>query len=65
MSGISWWSGASLEARQALCDRLEWPQQYAEGEADHEWLTDEQYAELASVPLDWLDQADSMAEANG
>lgn len=59
MDGIAWWTAASQAACELLCDRLGWPRQYAEGEADHEWLTDDQYRQLQSVPRDWLDAIDA------
>ena len=60
-TAIDWWNAAetTLDARQRLCDRLGWPRQYAEGEADREWLTPEQYAQLKRVPLEWLDEIDA------
>ncbi len=62
-TAINWWNAASLEAHEALCDRLGWPRQYGEGAADHEWLTDEQYEQLRAVPLVWLDEIDAAENA--
>ena len=62
LTAIDWWQDdeTSLEARQMLCRRLGWPVSYAGGEANHEWLTDEQLAQLRAVPLEWLDEIDEM-----
>jgi len=59
ITAIAWWNAASRDATLRLCDRLDWPRQYAEGEADHEWLTDEQFAQLLAVPQEWLGEIDA------
>lgn len=64
-TAIDWWNADETTRlpRQMLCDQLGWPRQYAEGEADHEWLTEAQYAQLKRVPMAWLDEIDAQEEA--
>lgn len=61
-TAVNWWMDetTSIAACQQLCQRLGWPISYADGPADHEWLTDEQLAQLRAVPLEWLDEIDEM-----
>jgi hypothetical protein len=52
MNAIDAWDQASLETRKEICQRLEWPEQYAEGPADSEWLTNGQLRKLKNLEID-------------
>lgn len=56
VNAIDWWNDDERGAKEinALCDHLGWPHQYGEGEASHEWLTEEQMNELMGVTYDDL-----------
>ena len=48
MNPIDLWNTCDDDTRLEICMCLGWPEQYAEGEASLEWLTQEQYDQLAA-----------------
>ena len=47
MNSVDLWNTCNGDTRLEICLCLGWPEQYADGEASLEWLTQEQYDHLA------------------